>query len=244
MLGAKVETAAALRDLNRLERHAKFAQAVALTRVAQYAQGDLIQGTRRAFDRPTAFTLNSTYVKPATPSRLMAEVGFKGGTESRPHYLAAEVTGGSRTVKRFEQLLKRAGMLGATEYIVPASGFPLDPYGNVSRSVYAAILSDLQAHPDEASRSTAGSRAKRSRRRQIVKRAVYFATKPGDGLPLGIYQRVRTGFGSAIRGVFMFVREPRYRARLPLLEIVTKAYDRHIVDELNRQLANAFASAR
>ncbi len=244
MFGIKVETEAALRDLGRLERHARYAHAVALTRIAQIAQGELRAETARRFSSPTPYTLNSTYVRPATPGNLVAEVGFKGATANRPHYLAAEVTGGIRTVKRFEFWLRRYGVLGVNEYVVPAMGFPVDPYGNLPRSVYAAILSDLKAHPDESARSTAESRAKRARRKTIAKRAGYFASRPGGGLPLGIYQRERTAFGSAIRGVFMFVSEPRYRVRLPLLEIVTRVYDRHIAEEINKQLNNAFATAR
>lgn len=244
LLGANVNITPALRDLERLSKAANYGQAVALTRVAQLAQSEVIRETRRVFDRPTPFTLNSTFIKAATPGRLVATVGFKGSSAAHPHYLAAEVTGGARSMKRFEALLRRAGVLGVNEYLVPAKGFPLDAFGNIPRNVYAAMLSDLRAHPDTLSRSTAASRAKRSRRRNIVKRAIYFAARPGDGLPLGIYQRVRTHFGAAIRGVFMFVRAPSYKVRLPLLEIVTKIYDLHMVEELDRQLANAFATQR
>jgi hypothetical protein len=233
---------AALNDLNRLDRHARYSQAIALTRVAQLAQYELLNQTRKVFDNPTPFTMNSTYVRPATPTRLVAEVGFKGGTETRPHYLAAQTVGGSRTIKRFEFWLRRYGVLGQDEYVVPAKGFPLDVYGNVPRGIITAILADVQAHPDLYARSTSESRAKRSRRKLIAKRAIYFATRPGSNLPLGIYQRTRTAFGSSVRGVFMFVRGPRYKVRLPLLDIVTMVYDRHMADEYSRQLNNAFAS--
>ena len=245
LIAAGVEIGAALKDLDRLDRQARYAQAIALTRVAQYAQGDVIQAVRRSFDRPTPYTVNSTFVKPATPNNLVAEVGFKDrGVVPTEHYLAPETVGGNRALKRFEFQLRRYGVLGAQEYVVPAKGFPLDAYGNISRGVYSAILADLQAHPDSRARSTPDSRARRSRKKLIAKRAVYFATRPGSNLPLGIYQRVKTGFGYAIRGVFMFVGVPRYKVKLPLLQIVTNTYDRHMVDEYNRQLNKAFSSQR
>lgn len=244
LLDGKAQISPALKSFEALEKQARFAQASALTSVARIAQGALKQEAQAVFDRPTRYTLNSTYIKAATPGRLVAEVGFRGHTASHPHYLAAEVLGGARTVKRFEFWLRKYGVLGQNEYVVPANGFPLDVYGNMPRSVYAGILADLQAHPDEFSRSTPESRAKRGRRRQIAKRAIYFATKPGSRLPLGIYQRVRTAFGSTVRGVFMFVRLPRYRVRLPLLATVTRIYDQHIVREMDEALARALATAR
>lgn len=248
MIKIKVDTEAALRDLSRLDRHFRFAEAVALTQVAKLGQVELRKEAVQSFDRPTPFTLNSTYVKPATESNLVAEVGFKDRSlAQKDHYLSAEVHGGLRSLTGFEKLLRRKGVLGPTEYVVPARGFPLDAYGNVPKGVMTAILSDLQAHPDLFARSTRESRAKRSQRRKAAKRAVYFATIPGSNLPLGIYQRVNFGWGSSVRGVFMFVgfrsKQPTYRVRLPMQAILTATYNRHMPREMDEALRKALATA-
>jgi len=252
MLGMRIESQAALAGLNGLEKQFRFAQAVALTRTAQFAQMDLRSRLPKLFDRPTPFTVNSTYVKRATPGNPVAEVGFRGRNPEK-HYLAPQVQGGSRDAKRFEYHLRRAGLLGPDEYVVPARGFVLDAFGNVPRKVYSAILSDLQAHPDPLSNSTRESRSKRARRKVHSKRAVYFVSR-GRGLwfgrrqhlPAGIYERTYFGqLGSAIRGVFMFVRtKPTYKARLPLQEIVQDNINLHLEPETEKALQAALATAR
>lgn len=245
MLAAKVQADAALKDLGRLEKHFRFAQAAAMTKVAKFAEADVKRAARDTFDRPTAFTLNSTYTKPATAARPVATVGFKNRWPNpREHHLTAQVHGGGRSLKGFEKLLRAAGVLGVNEYAVPARGFPLDALGNIPRSVVVAILSDLKAMRDDTAWSTPESRAKRAKRRKIAKRAVYFATRPGSHLPLGIYQRVNTGWGSLIRGVFMFVRQPHYRVRLPLQQIVARSIERYMTPVMAEQMRHALATAR
>lgn len=244
MLSMKAEIRSAHADLNRLHKQFRFAQAVALTRTAQFAQMDIRSRLSKVFDRPTPFTTNSTYAKRATPAQLVAEVGFRGG-DSGDHYLAPQVHGGDRRFGRFEERLRRAGVLGASEYLVPARGYPLDAYGNVPSKVRSVILADLQAHPDHWTRSTKESRAKRSRRKAHSRRAVYFATRPGSHLPLGIYERVSFGgWGSSVRAVFMFVRRPSYRVRLPLREIVVENINLHLAEETDKALSAALATAR
>ena len=54
-----------------------FATAKALTATGQRVK-DAIRATMQVgFDRPTAYTLNATYMKPATKTNLICEVGIK-----------------------------------------------------------------------------------------------------------------------------------------------------------------------
>jgi hypothetical protein len=244
MFAVKIDDAAFQRTLGSvLNRQFRFAQAATLTKVAKYGQMDLRSATSKAFSNPTPYTLNATFVRPATPSRLEATVGFRDLARSQ-HYLEPEVHGGTRHQKRFEFHLRNAGVLASGESVVPATGYPLDAYGNVPRKVYAAILADVQAHPDKYSWSTKESRAKRSRRKDVAKRAIYFAPPRGGRLPPGIYERVRTAWGSATRGVFMFVTTPRYRIRLPMRDIIQRTIDVHMEREFDLQFKNAQATAR
>ncbi len=244
MLKVRFDDRAIARDMSKfVDKQFRFAQAQALTKVAKFSQMDIRVAAAREFASPTPYTINSTYVRPATPSKPEASVGWKDSGR-REHYLAAQVHGGHRIDKRFEFHLRRAGALSNDEFVVPAKGYPLDGFGSIPRKVYAAILADLQAHPDERTRSTAESRAKRTRRRKIGKRAIYFLAPRGGKLPRGIYERTWTAFGSAIRGVFMIVSRPSYRARLPMQQIVQQNISEHLEAQLHIALSAAVATAR
>lgn len=242
----------ALKSLQGLERKFAMAQAIAMTKTAKIAQENVKRAIGSAFDRATPFTMNSTYVRSATPSRLHAEVGFRNnlGNPER-HYLVPQVHGGARNTRGFEAHLRRSGLLRPDQYVVPARGYPLDAYGNLPRRVYAAILSDVKAHPDYKAWSTTESKGKRRvRNRKVEGQRVYFASR-GKGmwfghrqhLPPGIYERMTRGFTGPTRGgangvrmVLAFVRKPAYRSRLPLAEIVQKAIDDNLEGEMAKQL--------
>mgnify|MGYP001609185730 CR=1 FL=1 len=188
------------------------------------------------FDRPTSLTLNAVLYTKATKAVLHGEMflrneAHKGTPPSR--YLFKEVTGGDREEKPIEYLLRRAGIIAADEFVMPARGFPLDASGNLSPGVLAAILSDMAASPEEKAHSTAASRRKRSRRRDISKRQVYFLSR-GKGsqignrtqhLPRGIYERTGTGFGSSVRMVLAIVKDaPTYSQRFKAVAIAEGAF--------------------
>lgn len=140
-----------------------FATALALTKTGQSVQSAEKGEMRSVFDRPTPFTLNSLRLSPATRQRQEAHVWFKDPprlTETQ-HYLLPQVYGGARRFKRFESLLMRAGFLPKGKALVPASGAPLDAYGNVSRGVYARIYADLKASPVGANRSATRKRSRK-----------------------------------------------------------------------------------
>jgi len=65
-----------LRSLDKQEGNARFAAAIALTRTAKLARGAVVDEMKTVFDRPTRYTLNSTYVLRAMIVDLRAEVGF------------------------------------------------------------------------------------------------------------------------------------------------------------------------
>lgn len=210
----------------------------------------------QVFDQPTPFTTNAVLYKKATKTNLVAEVYLRneaGDATSPSRYLIQQVEGGARREKPFEHLLRQAGILGADEFVIPARGFPLDAYGNVPGGVMTAILSDLQASRDERDRSTPVSRVKRSRRKDVSKRAVYFETAPGlsasqgrkQHLPRAIFQRTRFGAGSAIRMVFVIVKgAPRYRTRFDALKLAQDAFSASFPVRFRARMAEALRTAR
>ena len=116
-------------DLKNAERYLQglrkdqvpFATAYALTQTAKDSQQRIVDDMRRSFDRPKPFTLNGTFVSPATKSRLEATVKLKdgyargGGENSKrgtpDKYLRAQVQGGARRNTAFERMLIHNGLM-------------------------------------------------------------------------------------------------------------------------------------
>jgi hypothetical protein len=111
-----------------------FVNAYALTKTAQDVRLDEIETMQRVFDKPTRFTLNALYVRPATKQDQFAVCEFKEGFGSVPawRYLGPQVVGGKRSHKSFEKRLIAKGLMLASEYAVPGKGAQLDAFGNVS----------------------------------------------------------------------------------------------------------------
>jgi hypothetical protein len=194
-------------------RQLPFATALALTRTAQDVLEISRQEMERVFDRPTPYTLNSIAMRPASKSRLSAEVFFRefaGKGVAGGKYLKAEVYGGARAGKRSELLLRSAGLLRSDEFWVPAKGLPLDSYGNVPAGQMNRMLSQLRAQRDTA--QNASGRRKRSETR-------FFVPREGSALPRGVWER----FGSkAVRPVLIFVKPPRYTKRFDFYGIARR----------------------
>lgn len=166
-----------LQTLDRLEREQlPFAAALALTRTAQVVAGDLRTQMQVVFDRPTPATLDSLFIQPATKQKMEARVWIKDGLSSGAggqsvgrqgawgkgraaiKWLTPEVFGGPRDDKGIEALLRRRGVLGNGQYVMPGDKLPLDQYGNVSRGQLNKILSGAKLFAEEgySAKSDAG----------------------------------------------------------------------------------------
>lgn len=218
---------AALRNLSSSD--VKFVTAYALTKTAQDIQSGERQVMSQVFDRPTPFTLNALFVKPATKTDLTAVVGFKdpGGSVPAWRYLGPEVEGGARKKKSFERALERAGILRSDEYAVPGKGVKLDQYGNLPGSTFTQILSQIQASADPTQNMT-----DRSRKRAVGRaggRYILLRPEAGDAssrvygrAAAGIY--LRTGARSIVP-VLVFVRAPTYSKRFQFYEVAQQVFN-------------------
>lgn len=181
---------AATKQLASLGKQANFAAALALTRTAKVAQEEIKREIQRKVKDPTKFTLNATFIRPATKQHLVADVYLKDeAVKAIPpeRWLRPLVEGGGRTHKRLEQRLIARGLLPSGWYAVPASGAQLDAYGNIGRGKIQQILSDVDAQYDLMQNATPRSRARNRRQR-------FFAARRGVGhLPPGIYLAQPTG---------------------------------------------------
>lgn len=206
-----------------------YAAATALTRTAKALATEVLPNEmRRVFDRPNGYTLNSLRVKPATKDKLTASVWVKTDATNngtRPEdYLLPNVAGGGRNEKRFERAMRYAGVLPSGWSAIPASGAPLDQYGNLRRGEIQRILTATRTAFDPYQRKTNSARSRKN-----AKNAPYFAVTPFVGsfvggeyqvkpnrMQPGVYRRQ----GRAIKPVLIFTQvKPVYRQRLDFVGV-------------------------
>lgn len=224
----------ARRRFGGIDKEFAFAQVKSLTRVAQATKREITKEMGRVFDRPTPYTLGSLYMRGAKRGHPEAEVWLKdeqdaGKGTAATKYLTPQVYGGRRGLKRFEAALQRIHVLPADMYAVPASGAKLDAWGNMSRGQIVQILAYLSAFGEQGYRAniTAARRAKLKLGTATRRGFEYIVIRPeARNLRAGIWERVQTAFGAALRPVLWFVRAPNYRPRLHFFDIAELIYER------------------
>lgn len=209
-----------------------LATAKALTFTAERVRDAERQEMQRVFDRPTPFTLNSLYLRSATPGNLQARVWFKD-LRNGPHYLVPQVYGGERPLKRFEKFLQSSGWLPVGMYVVPGSRAALDRNGNIDKGELIRVLSALRALPQTG---YLANRSQRSARRKGKRLINYFVGRPNPQSPDGIWQRVGL---TGLRPIYMFVSRPQYQKRFRFHEIATDTSNRWFDQLLEKELKRA-----
>lgn len=201
---------------------------------------------RQKLDRPTPFILRSLRITSASGGKIGRKatdkgikLGFVDIYASLRHdpvtdTILPQVEGGPRQPKPAELRLRRAGILGANEYLVPSKTAPLNRYGNVSPGEYVRMLSDLRSFNQAG--FTANSRYK-------VGRGHYFLAE-GGGFR-GIFKSTG-GYGrEALRDArlvwIVTSGAPRYSKHLPFYEtaerVFVRAYPAELKKTMNKQLA-------
>jgi hypothetical protein len=234
-----------------------WAIAKAMTGASKESQAHLKEVMPRHIVNPIGFTLNSTFVRYATPTNLETEVGFKyNAPKGTPagSYLSPMINGGGRVAKSTERQLQRAGLLMAGQFLVPTGVTPLrlNAYGNLNAGAYTQVLSRLKALGEQGYSGNASgaqrSQAKRGNRD-------YFLGRPG-GLPAGIQARlgkrpkgnpggkgrpVTSNLPRGFHTVFYITRQPKYRETFPVPMILqtqyTKSFQPLLVKALEAELA-------
>lgn len=212
-------------------RHIRRSTIVALTKTGVKAKNNIMAAMPQVFDRPTSWTINGVFLRPATFADPAAEILIKDfapkGTPAIK-YLAPGIYGGGRNVKRFERALQAAGAMPAKWYAVPTKDVKLDPWGNPPGSLITQILSAVRASPDPMQNRTAASK-KRNRGRQ---RDYFVITRQRGKLSPGIYERRQFHGGAGTRMLFVYTpKQPQYRKRLEFFEIVEQTVEREFVTQ-------------
>lgn len=249
----KIDVSSAIQQLSTFsdagKKQVTFATRVALTRTAQLASGALKHEMRDSFRNPTPYTMSSLFVRPATRTNLTAEVKLKDfAAKATPAatYLAPQITGGRRQMKRFERARQSIGALPPGYRIVPGAGAKLDSYGNMNRGQIVQILAYFRAFPEAGYKAnmTAQGRAKMALGTKARQGFRYFVGRPGDRGALGVYQSLRGGGRGSLKPVMIFVRWANYRKRFDFQYTVELTVKNEFSAQFSRAYAEALATAR
>lgn len=227
-----------------------FAVAMGLTKTAQAVKAAQEREIVDVFDRPTEYTKRSVYMKPATRNELVATVGIKDMASGVPpsKFLAPEVFGGERRLKRFERALRASGVLPTGYFVVPGAAADIDAYGNWSVGQIRQILSWFKAAEMTAGYSANMTQKRRDKLRKGSKTKqgfAYFVGRPGDGrMPFGIWRRVYFAQGTAIKPVALFVTFAQYESRWDFEYVGRKTVEREVASKMKDAFAVAMATAR
>lgn len=196
--------------------------ASALTATASEAQKEIKAQMPKVFDRPTPFTMRSTFVRRADAKNLVAYVGLRDGNnratygisvnpETFKPFISSQVYGGDREQKVFEKKLTQMGYLPQGWVALPTSNLKTDAYGNVNASRFKQIISGLVGKHGLPTSPNAMDNA-----------AKFFVIKQGSAshLKSGIWFRS----GKDIRILFAFQPAASYKERLPIGDIVSETY--------------------
>lgn len=235
------ELSKALRMLG--EKQLPFAFALMATRLAVRVKKGELSVLKARIDRPTTTTLNSLYVKPATPDKPEARTFFKDAWTSgvpADTYLQQVVKGGRRPHKRFEKALIAKGIMKTGQYALPAAS-ALNQFGNVPRGTIMKILSGLGAAETVSGVQANATGSKRSKRKGNAQK--YFAGEV-DGTQ-GVWERKKTAWGDAVRPVFIFSdAEPGYRVIIPFYKIAENIVKANRGREFQSAMDTALATKR
>ena len=211
-------------ELYNIERQQlPFAIAKALTDTAKSTKEVLQQEMKQVFDRPTPFTLNSIFIRPATKSNLQATVELKDRS-----YLEPQIFGGSRKLKRSERWL-------GNRYWTPGQAIKLNKYGNVSGGQITKILSALKVNPDYYQNVTT-----RSRKRNKNPKQYFSIIKQRGRLRPGVWMKSKTG----VRPMLIFVNGVSYKPRFHFFKVGIRSAHEIFPVKLREAIDNAIKTAK
>ncbi len=227
-----------------------YALAQAMNKTMAQAKSDVQTNMTKVFDRPTPWVINSLRIKYASKTKLSAELAFKdiNSAVNARTMVAPHVDTGTRTHKAMEARLRGIGMLPTGWFVVPGAGATLDAYGNMSRGQISQLLNVLGAYTEAGYNKANDKTSKRLAKGNAKKNQfgfVYFVQRVSDKghlLP-GVYQRVKTGFGSSLKPILIFVNGVSYKKRLDFYGIVQADIDRDLNANFEVEFKKAIDSA-
>lgn len=210
-LSVSFDTAALQRLDKRLllltDRNLRFVAAKALSEAGKAAQQELVREMPRFIDRPTRWTLGSTFVRYAKADDLETTIGVRSDEQGRGHaagrYLLPIIKGTTPKLKGVDLSATKLGRSSGRAVVMPGK-VRLNEAGNVTLSKYAAVLGSIRDKKP-------GSR--------------YFVAQTSNGRT-GIFQR-RGKRRTPVDLIFWLDPNPKpRRAQLPLRQVVFDGFSR------------------
>lgn len=233
------------------KRQIPFALSLAINKTAEITKRQEEHEMRDVFDRPTPYTLSSIFIKRSNKRNLTAIVGLKDfSLKAVPasKFLTPQIAGGGRRLKRFEVALRSVGVLPDDYFTVPGQAAKMDAYGNMSKGQIVQILSYFSAFGQAGFRANSTDKT-RARLRRGSKKTIqgleYFAIQPGESdLHPGVYMRVFSNFGVAIRPVLIFVKSVLYDPIFDFAYVAEIANRKYFGIEFRKALRYAVSTSR
>lgn len=241
-----------MRELDELQhKQLPYATMLAINNTAEKVVAAEEREIRDSFDKPTPFTQSSVGRTFANKQNLSARIylkDFAGKGTPASKFLASEIEGGSRRMKRFEIALQSVGAMPSGYRAVPGDAAKLDVYGNMDRGQIVQILAFFKAFPEMGYKANLSDKRRaamaRGNKRTGAQGFVYFVGRPGDRLPLGIWQRFNLGHGSAIKPVMIFVPHANYQKLYDFTYTGQTVIDREFIGEMKKATELALRTAR
>lgn len=223
------------------ERRMNAALATGLTRAAKRLSQDWQGQIDRTVDRPIARTRSATLFRGASATSLESEVRLKDrmSGSSPADYLAPQEFGGRRLIKKFERSLVASGAMPSGYVTVPGQHAQRDGYGNVSRSLIIAVISQLGRDYSPGYQQVISKSAGKRLASQGKRGKRYIVVKPGTPrVSPGIYERMAD---RSLKAVFLYRRDATYGKRLTLRERGLKLGAQFATEEISRAMADSLS---
>jgi hypothetical protein len=220
-----------------------FAIAQALTKTAREIATQKQNAIRSTFDRPREQTVKAIQTKGATKQNLTAIVSIRDDKAlPASEYLAANIKGGGRSLKRSEIMLRAAGILPSGMFTVPGAGAKLDAYGNMSRGQINQILSYFRTFGKTTLNTTRMNMSDAKRNKMAARRAYFIVPIKDRKIKLypGIWQQI----GKEIKPILMFVNAPKYNSIFEFEDIDFNGVSEIFHHHFNTEFENAMRTAK
>lgn len=250
-------------------KQAQYATMVAINKSADIAKEAVVRQLPIVFDRPTSWVLNSLRIQYAKDrAKPVAELAFKDKSlaVSARTMIFPHVEGGARHFKAMEARLSAMGFLPKDYNAVPGGGAVLDSNGNMSRGQISQLLNVLGTYTESGFNKANLNTRKRLAKGNVKKNTYgfeYFVSygkigrtsigiKGGEmakmqtqfnHLQPGVYQRVKTGFGTSIKPILIFVKRAQYRKRLDFYGIAVDSFEKSFPSEFKKAFEQAMRTA-
>lgn len=250
-LSIEHNTKAVQAALDKAASQVPFAMSVALNDTSTEAKAMVQDAMKSVFDRPTPWVINSLRVARATKTNLVAELAFKdiNSALSARSMVEPHVDGGARRFKAMEARLLSKGLLPKGWNAVPGAAASLDSYGNMSRGQISQLLNVLGTY-SEAGYNKANDKTRARLAAGNVKRNQYgfeYFVNPVGGksrhLQPGVYKRYKTGFGSSLKPILIFIRPAKYQKRLDFFGMVERKVNERLAPNFDAAFKLAVATA-